>query len=242
MKYMGSKSRFAKYLLPIILKDRKPNQWYIEPFVGGANMIDKVEGNRVGNDIDHHLIEALKLIQTNPKSLPDLLTEDIYKHMKDNPSLYDAGLYGFVGFSMAFGSKWYGTYRRDVAGTKGCLDNMRTQSRRSKESAIKQSKKIQGVKFTCMSYLQLEFPADSIIYCDPPYEGTTKYKNDFDHDKFWQWCRILTAIGHEVFISEYNAPDDFDCIWEKEITVTLNNQKNSKGDKKASEKLFRYKG
>ena len=30
MKYMGSKNRFAKYLLPIMLKDRKPNQWYVK--------------------------------------------------------------------------------------------------------------------------------------------------------------------------------------------------------------------
>ncbi len=56
MKYMGSKARIAKEILPIILKNRKPNQWYIEPFVGGANTIDKVEGNRLGSDINHYLI------------------------------------------------------------------------------------------------------------------------------------------------------------------------------------------
>jgi len=44
MKYMGSKNRIAKHLLPIMLAERKPDQWWVEPFVGGANMIDKVEG------------------------------------------------------------------------------------------------------------------------------------------------------------------------------------------------------
>lgn len=44
MKYMGSKNRYAKEILPLILKDRKENQWYVEPFVGGANVIDKVGG------------------------------------------------------------------------------------------------------------------------------------------------------------------------------------------------------
>lgn len=29
MKYMGSKERIAKHILPIILKDRKPEQWYV---------------------------------------------------------------------------------------------------------------------------------------------------------------------------------------------------------------------
>ena len=47
MKYMGSKARIAKYILPIILKDRKEGQCYVEPFVGGANMIDKVDGQRI---------------------------------------------------------------------------------------------------------------------------------------------------------------------------------------------------
>lgn len=36
MKYMGSKARHAKELLPIILANRKQGQWYVEPFVGGA--------------------------------------------------------------------------------------------------------------------------------------------------------------------------------------------------------------
>ena len=48
MKYMGSKARIAKYILPIILKDRKPDQWYVEPFVGGGNMPDIVTGKQIG--------------------------------------------------------------------------------------------------------------------------------------------------------------------------------------------------
>jgi DNA adenine methylase len=53
MKYMGSKRRIAKEILPIILKDRKPSQWYVEPFCGGANIIDKVDGKRLGRILIH---------------------------------------------------------------------------------------------------------------------------------------------------------------------------------------------
>ena len=49
MKYVGSKNRLSKDILPLILKNRKPGQWYVEPFVGGANLIDKVDGNRINN-------------------------------------------------------------------------------------------------------------------------------------------------------------------------------------------------
>ena len=37
MKYMGSKARFSKEILPIILKERTADQWYIEPFAGNGN-------------------------------------------------------------------------------------------------------------------------------------------------------------------------------------------------------------
>lgn len=37
MIYMGSKARFAKDLLPIILKDRTEEQYYVEPFVSEYN-------------------------------------------------------------------------------------------------------------------------------------------------------------------------------------------------------------
>lgn len=55
MKYMGSKSRIAKEILPIMLKERGERTW-VEPFVGGANMIDKVEGKRIGADLNYYLI------------------------------------------------------------------------------------------------------------------------------------------------------------------------------------------
>ena len=78
MKYMGSKNRIAKHILPIILKDRKENQYYVEPFVGGANIIDKVGGNRIGADINPYLIEFFKGLQNSrdlifdiPKTLYD---------------------------------------------------------------------------------------------------------------------------------------------------------------------------
>ena len=205
MKYMGSKNRLAKELLPIILKDRKQGQWYVEPFVGGANMIDKVDGNRIGSDNNKYLIEALKMIRDNPNIIPDLITENYYQELKSKKEVN--GITGFVGFAMSFGGKWFGGYRRDVAGTKGCVKNMKTQTRRSKQSAFKQSVKLQGLTLEHFSYNELEIPKNSIIYCDPPYDNTTKYKTgSFNHSDFWQWCRDKKKERHTIFVSEHNAP------------------------------------
>ena len=45
MKYMGSKSRIKKHIVPIIqeLIDKNEIKTYIEPFVGGANVIDNID-------------------------------------------------------------------------------------------------------------------------------------------------------------------------------------------------------
>ena len=236
MKYMGSKNRIAKHILPIMLKDRKEGQYWVEPFVGGANMIDKVTGNRIGADFNEYLIKALELIRDNPESIPEVITESEYKAAQSEKHL--TGIVGFIGFAMSFGGKWFGGYRRDKAGTKGCIENMKTQTRRSRDNAIKQSKLIQGVKLYSTSYDKLDIPNNSIIYCDPPYEGTTGYKDKFNHAEFWWWCRDKAKEGHTVFVSEYNAPDDFECVWQQELNVSV--AKEGK-HKKAVEKLFTIK-
>ena len=87
MIYMGSKNRIAKEILPIILKDRKPNQCYVETMVGGGNLIDKVEGFRIGADLNPFVIEALKLIRDNPESLPDHVSEEYYQELKTKKEL-----------------------------------------------------------------------------------------------------------------------------------------------------------
>ena len=84
MKYMGGKARFAKDILPIILKDRNPEQWYIEPFAGGMNMICEVNGNRLANDKNYHLIEMWKWIIKNGIPLKsEEITKELYDYARD---------------------------------------------------------------------------------------------------------------------------------------------------------------
>ena len=62
MVYLGSKNKLAKYIVPIIQKyiDDTNCKDYFEPFVGGANIIDKIKcENKYGNDINKYLIALL---------------------------------------------------------------------------------------------------------------------------------------------------------------------------------------
>ena len=240
MKYMGSKARIAKFILPIMLKGRVEGQYYVEPFVGGANSIERVKGNRIGADANKYVICALELIRDNPQSIPKVITEDEYQIARyDND--YDCGLRGFIGFTMSFGARFFEGYRRDKAGQKGCPINMATQTRRSRDSAIKQGRLLQEVTFIHSDYKELDIPPKSIIYCDPPYEAGKHYSRvaKVIYTEFWEWCREQGKLGHTVYVSEYNAPDDFECVWFKGLTNTLN---VSNTNKDAVERLFKYKG
>jgi DNA adenine methylase len=86
---------------------------------------------------------------------------------------------------------------------------------------------------SCKSYDEFEILPNSIIYCDIPYFGTEKYaKQNFDYDKFYDWCEKQTV---PVYISEYWMPEDrFECIAEKDVVRKL----NGVSSKKCNEKLF----
>ena len=230
MKYMGSKNRLAKYILPTMLAKRYAGQTWVEPFVGGANIIDKVYGERIGYDIDEHAINALITIRDSVNSLSKNnaeFTELDYSNLRDCRYIYMS----YAGFAFSYGAKWLGGWRRDK---EGCRDYVKE----AYKNALKQSPNLQGVKFIRSIYQDLEIPTNSIVYCDPPYANTTKYKNEIDYKYFWQWCRDKSEEGHTVFVSEYAAPDDFECVWEKEFTSSLT---RDTGSKMAVERLFKYR-
>ncbi len=231
MKYMGSKARFAKEILPIILHDREEWQFYVEPFCGGANVIDKVDGNRIGSDVNQYLIELLKAL-SNGWVPPENVSEIEYRSAKDK-MIVDP-VTAFVGFGCSFGGKFFGGYARG----KNNSGSWRNYASETKRNLLAQAPNLRGIDFRCGSYSDLDIPKNSIIYCDPPYEGTTKYSTSgLDYKAFWQWCRDMSSAGHKVYVSEYNAPDDFECVWEKKTNANFDSGRV--GGSERIERLFR---
>ena len=232
MKYMGSKNRIAKHILPIILKDRKEGQCYVEPFFGGGNSMQYVTGNRVCGEINPYIAAMWNSLISG--WCPKIIDKDEYKEIKANRDEYCLDLVGWVGISCSYSGKWFGGFAGKVQ-TKGGLRDYQAEAF---DNVKKQLPKLKGLFVSCLSYESIETPENSIIYCDPPYEGTTKYKDDFNHDEFWAWCRNKVKDGHKLFISEYAAPDDFISVWSQEVKSSLSANGKSGGNKKSVEKLF----
>ena len=233
MKYMGSKARLSKDISPIINKIIKTNKikTYIEPFVGGANMMEHIIcENKSGYDNNEYLIAMWNdlLLGWSP---PKELDKELYTDIKVNKSNYKKSLVAIAGFCATYNAKWFGGYAGKVNTKIGTIRNYYDESIRN---IIKQKDKLVGVNFIHNDFINLSFK-DSLIYCDPPYRGTTKYTqgNEFNHTMFWDKVREWSK-NNIVLISEYNAPDDFICIFEKQLTTTLD--KSSR--KKDIERLF----
>lgn len=233
---MGSKARFAKEILPIILKDRKPEQWYVEPFAGGMNAICEVQGNRIANDVHYYLVEMWKALTGG--WAPKKYTREEYKHIRENKDKHPPHEVGWVGFNCSYSGKWFGGY---AGQTKTKIGTSRDYQEEALRNVKKQLSTMQGVLLQNKPYDELQLPPNSIVYCDPPYEGTTKYANEFDHAYFWDWVRATSRQGHTVFVSEYNAPDDFECVWQKEAKSSLSANGKIGGNKNSVEKLFKLK-
>ena len=229
MQYFGGKQRISKQIVEVLNEYRKDNQPLVEPFVGGCNIISKMSGERYCYDINEYLIEMYKAIQ-NGWTPPAIITEEEYDYIRSNKD-EDKPLTGFVGIGCSYSGKWFGGYARNKTDRNYCLN--------AHNSILKQLNEIRDINFSCKDYKELEFE-DCLIYCDPPYKDTTKYPiiGEFNTEEFWNIMRKWSK-KNTVIISEYEAPDDFECI--KEINTKTDIRNRSGKRENRVERLFRCK-
>ena len=243
MTYMGSKSNFAKYIVPILQNtiDENNIDTYIECFVGGANIIDKIKcDRRIGYDRSDTLIALLQQASTDWDGVLKEGNRELWDkgkaYVKDGKMPEDMTL-ADIGAMEFFASFAAGGFPRGYA--KNTTKRNYFQERYS--SMEKQAPNLRGIEFKCQNYWELDDVKNCVIYLDPPYQGTKNYgyanQPKMDYDFFWNWVRELSK-NNFVFVSEQNAPEDFEIIWQKE-TKRLCSANNKF---QATEKLFRWKG
>jgi len=243
---MGSKRKIAKDLIRHIVSDvgidnMKGRTW-VEPFVGGCNMLNVVTPNLVKdyicNDGNYYLIELFKkLLSPEGFNFPDEVSEAEYKHIRENKDTYDPALVGFVGFNLTFGSKWFGGYSHN--------SEKRNFALAGKNNLTKQIEILKNRKITWYNkhYIDLtqHIPDGSIVYCDPPYnvdiynqDSCTQYTGagsgliKFYFPLFLSWVEnIKKHKGCIVYYSNYfNKDIKHDVIWSRDLTINIDNKNN----------------
>jgi len=203
VQYLGGKQRIANWVV-YHLEEARKDRPYLEPFIGAANIFTKMRGGRIGSDIHPDLILLLIAIRDGTIELPTSVSEEEYQRIRREPP---SALRGFVGFGCSFSGKFFGGYSRDPKSNRSYAANSAATLPLLKHG-------LQATELRNCDYRQHD-PKGYLIYCDPPYAGTTKYSHDFDHGIFWetmrQWARHNTVI-----VSEYTAPSDFRCLAERQ--------------------------
>lgn len=236
MKYMGSKRRLFREIAPLILKDRKAEQLYVEPFCGGCNSLSQVSGRRLGADINPYLIAMLRsVIAGNPQFYP--IPRSFYSkvrkaYRKRDYSEFTKAEIGWVGFMASYNGRFFdGGYSGN--GVKSKDGGVRDYIDETITDLLRQVPDLQGIELKCCSYDRLDIPSGSIIYCDPPYKNTKQYSDIcFDYDRFYAWLKEQSR-RNKVFISEYWMPSEFREIWSKDVHCNINIEKRNR-----TEKLF----
>lgn len=250
MKYMGSKSRIAKYIVPILQEciDSNHVTTYIEPFVGGGNVIDKIRcQERIGSDINPYLIALLKRVQEG-KPLLNEVSKDTYNLVKDawkdgtDKDKYEQWYVGNIGFLASYNGKWFdGGYGKPHIVKTPNGNKIRDYYQEGKRNLEKQAENLTDILFDCKSY-QYYNPKNyrnCVFYLDPPYSNTTTYgiANNFDSSQFWDFARELSKQNY-VFVSELTAPYDFEMVWSKPVLRSI----EAKAHTYKNECLFKWKG
>lgn len=241
MKYVGSKAKLSKYIVPILQDyiDKNEIKSYIEPFVGGANIIDKIEcESKIGIDIDPLVIDLHRINAINPcflDYLPKSVSKELYYDVRDNkeagyPNWYRSAILFFASYN----SRVYGGCYGASAITKN--GKIRNYYLEALNNYRKQMPFLKDIKFLCKDYKELK-AKNCLVYCDPPYSEGIGYSQKFDSKEFWEWCRQMSK-DNIVVISEYSAPSDFECIWETSVKTHMNNRNKLQ----KTERLFVYKG
>ena len=232
MHYMGSKNKIAKELIPIIQDyiDKSGVGIYIEPFVGGANVIDKIRcERRIGYDVEPYIISLLTALRDGWVP-PETISEAEYRDVKARKENYPPELVGYCGYQLSYGGKFFDCYRRDKIGK-------RDYCREAYNLTAKQVPNLQGIEFAVKDYRELTDISGAVIYCDPPYRGASKYTavGGFDYDYFYNWC-IKMAAKNTVLVSERWMPEGFKEIWHKPVKICLDSGRSAGLEK--TEKLF----
>ncbi len=207
LSYQGGKAKNGMTLAEMIESHRKERQTYIEPFVGGGNVICHIadHGERIGTDAHDLLINFFHAVQSGWRPSPAKPSDAMYQRYKkrwaketdfSGLTLEKKAQIAWMGYGASYDGAWF-------AG-------------RNPESGLKlfdrDSPHIMNAQFWQGLYDHHSHRRGCLIYCDPPYKGKKGFAavrataGEFVHDRFWDWCAMMVARNNVVLVSEETLP------------------------------------
>lgn len=220
MQYLGGKAKLARELVDVMAFDLERATYYVDPFVGAANVACEVlRRHQLPSlllDVHPDLVMLWQAVAGGWVPPTDLSEKDYVRLMHEPPS----ALRGFAGFGCSFGGKWYGGYAR--SGARNYAGNA-ARSISAKAALLRRATVIARANYR---EINPEDTSGCLIYCDPPYAGTTGYKGTplFAHDAFWSWADECARHAIAVYVSEFTTPPTWPVVWSKTRAVEVAGQ------------------
>ena len=229
MQYQGGKNRIASKLA-VVIRQWLPNVEEIyEPFCGGGAMslAFAKAGFRVrASDIHEDLILMWQAVMTGTLDMSSVSEDEYNRLAGSQPSARR----GFAGFGVSFGGGFFSGFAR-------------SKNRDHSLESARNITRLIGLPITFTRRDYQSTPSLAAAYCDPPYRGTKPYPGQppFDYNAFWNWVENRRG---PTFISEIEAPDTAQCIWQQDYKGQANNSDNASlvAYRTRTERLFYYPG
>lgn len=230
--YHGGKQRIGKQLAEVMVDESlyisEDEGWiikgYCEPFCGMLGvyqhipeLYEKKEGlgklKYKAGDTNKSVIMMWNATKKGWKPSTKITTRDQFMKLKTDGK--SSARKGFVGHFYGYMGKYFQPFKTRKKST--LIKNI--------DRVERISKNLKNVTFKSGPYTQYSSLRNYVIYCDPPYQIQSHYYNeksetlDFDHEKFWDWCRKM-ASNNIVFVSEYKVPKDFEKIYSIQSRTT----------------------
>lgn len=228
MKYLGGKYKISTKLSEYINGQIQEGQTYWEPFCGALSVASKISGPRpmLLSDLHQGLISMWRQAWVDPSVFPTSVTREDWEEYKNDLTKPDYTR-AFIGFGCSQFGCYFRGYRYgkpDVLGGYDPTTNPRT-TRESIERKLR-SLLVNGntPEFRWGDYQSFTPLVPTLIYCDPPYRGTSGYSTGrFDHSGFNLWVKQMTGLGHRVLVSEYshNLPEGATELWRCESKQSI---------------------
>lgn len=222
--YHGGKKRIGKSLAQIIVDtslevENFDIQGYCEPFCGMLSVYKHVpwffedqglqDLTYLAGDTNESVVEMWSAAQKGWRPPTKACSKKKFEDLKSSDDC--SALKGYIGHSCTFRGVFFDSY----------FLHPPSRLKRNRDDVLDTAEELVDVDIFSGPYSQFSNLKGFVIYCDPPYAGTScryydgrgyKDRLSFDNSAFWKWCDKM-SVDNIVFVSEYTAPPSYEKVF-----------------------------